>query len=64
METMSVIQRLPKINDCPYCGSDNVDVRNSWHNTGVKCLSCERWGPLGHDDDEVINEWNKIKRRY
>lgn len=49
------------LNNCPYCGSDNIDVVSGVA-YGVKCMACYKVKVQCCDSrEEAINIWNKLE---
>lgn len=71
IETKKITNKI-EINDCPFCGSDNVKPihhEGSWGYSSskdyVKCLNCGATGGIiedsncGNHMEEAIKKWNK-----
>lgn len=59
----------PKINDCPFCGSDNVRVMEvytgEFNDEGhqVTCDGCDACGGVEKTERDAINKWNSVYRK-
>lgn len=55
----------PKLKECPFCGSNDVELRDGYDldeiNQYVRCNNCEADGPWL--DDNAATKWNSIPRR-
>lgn len=50
---------MSKINDCPFCGSEDVEhesICSNWHN--ISCNKCGATGPGKSGKKKSIEAWN------
>lgn len=54
---------------CPFCDGVRLELR-SWTEPATKstgdsviCMDCGAMGPMAHDPDEAIDEWNTRRCR-
>jgi Lar family restriction alleviation protein len=49
------------INNCPFCGSDEVVVVEAETDHAVECIDCRARGPLAIYKPQAIVEWNEAR---
>lgn len=48
-----------KLKPCPFCGGDDLRYMFYGGCTVVHCAYCGIDGPVGADDDEAAEKWNR-----
>lgn len=44
---------------CPFCGAEEIAFCEDGPLKTMMCLMCEAKGPLGHNDSQAIDMWNR-----
>ena len=61
--------KTEKLNPCPFCSSDDVEVITSdpWLSpvmtNYVRCITCEARGPMHKRESDAIEQWNQAEPR-
>lgn len=51
---------MTEINNCPFCSSDNIEVRADSHSVYIACNMCNALGSEAENEEEAIAKWNAV----
>lgn len=49
---------MPDLLPCPFCGKQDIEIRDNDGIVWEHCLSCDATGPTGHYRDDDCLTWN------